>query len=78
MQLMTSFRAVSGHVFWPDDISLLDGKLIDGGRPLNSAQVTDSSLLALAVKHGGRLASLDRRLVTNAVPGGAKCLQLIE
>lgn len=34
-------------------------------------QVTDTYLLALARTHGGRLASLDRRLVVNAVRDGA-------
>lgn len=78
VELMTAFRALPGHVFWPDDISLLDVERIDATRLLNSAQVTDSYLLALACKHGGHLASFDRRLVTNAVRGGSRYLHLIE
>ena len=77
-QLMTTLHGLPGHVFWPDDISLLDAELIDASRLLSSAQVTDSYLLALAIRHGGHLASLDRRLVTDAVRGGAQRLQLIE
>lgn len=76
-QLMTGLCALPGHVFWPDDISLLDTKKLDAMRILNSAQVTDSYLLALACTHGGKLATFDRRLVTDAVRGGAKGLHLI-
>ncbi len=39
--------------------------------------MTDSYLLALARAHGGRLASLDKRLVVDAVVGGRKALELI-
>ena len=76
-QVMTGLCALAGHVFWPDDISLLDTRKLDTARMLTSAQVTDSYLLALACAHGGRLASFDRRLVADAVPGGAKGLHLI-
>lgn len=76
-QLMTGLCALPGHVFWPDDISLLDTKKLDAMRILNSAQVTDSYLLALACTHGGKLATFDRRLVTDAVRGGVKGLHLI-
>jgi len=75
--LMADLCALPGHVFWPDDISLLDPALLDAGRLLSSGQVTDSYLLALAYAHGGRLATFDRRLVTDAVPEGAKTLHLI-
>jgi uncharacterized protein len=75
---MQSLLAHSGHVFWPDDISLLDKAKIDSSRLLTAAQVTDSYLLALARAHGGKLATLDRRLIVDAVIGGAKTLHLIE
>lgn len=75
--LIAGLRQLPGHVFWPDDISLLDEKRIDTARLLSSAQVTDSYLLALACAHGGRLASFDRRLVVDAVRGGAQALHLI-
>ena len=76
-QLMSGLCALRGHVFWPDDISLLDTKKLDASRILSSAQVTDSYLLALACAHGGKLATFDRRLVVDAVKGGAKGLHLI-
>ena len=71
LSLMATLRSLPGHVFWPDDISLMETERIDATRLLNTAQVTDSYLLALACAHEGQLASFDRRLVTDAVRGGA-------
>jgi toxin-antitoxin system PIN domain toxin len=76
-QLMNGLRALPGYVFWPDNISLLDTEMIDTTRLLSSGQVTDSYLLALACAHKGQLATFDRRLVTDAVWGGAQGLHLI-
>lgn len=69
--------ATPGHEFWPDDVSLLDRTLVDSSRLLTPAQTTDSYLLALAVKHGGQLATFDRRLATDAVSGGREALVLL-
>jgi uncharacterized protein len=77
VELMTGLRALPGHEFWPDDLTLFDGRRILSARLLDSAQVTDSYLLALAYAHGGQLATFDRRLVTNAVVNGSKALHLI-
>ena len=70
-------RALGGHQFWPDDITLLDPQRVDSARLLNSNQVTDSYLLALACAHGGKLATFDRHVVTDAVIGGRKTLHVI-
>jgi len=43
------------HRFWPDDVSLLESSLIDPNFVHRPKQVTDIYLLALAVKHDGRL-----------------------
>jgi toxin-antitoxin system PIN domain toxin len=77
MPLMTTLRALPGHVFWPDDISLLNTDICDATRLLHTDQITDSYLLALARAHGGKLATFDRRMVTDAVPGGALALHVI-
>lgn len=55
------------HVFWPDDISLSDYALFDPSSILGPNQITDVYLLALAVKNGGRLATLDRSVPLRAV-----------
>jgi toxin-antitoxin system PIN domain toxin len=76
-ELLASLRDLPGHEFWPDDVSLLDQERVDRSRLLDSAQVTDSYLLALAVARGGQLATFDQRLVADAVIHGAKALHLI-
>jgi predicted nucleic acid-binding protein len=76
--LMASLCALPGHVFWADDISLLDAGKFDLVRLLNASQVTDSYLLALACSHGGKLATFDRRLAAGAVVNGAQGLHLIQ
>ena len=40
--------------------------------------LTDSYLLALALRHGGKLATFDKKLVVHAVHGGAAALHVIE
>ena len=61
--------AATDHAFWPDDISLLDERLIDRNHVLGPKQLTDIYLLALAVKHGGRLVTFDRAIPIAAVRG---------
>ena len=73
----TALRALPGFHFWPDNISVADPERIDATRLLTHGQVTDSYLLALARAHDGRLASLDRHLVVDAVHEGSDALELI-
>jgi toxin-antitoxin system PIN domain toxin len=76
-EVVRGLRALPGHAFWPDDISLLDERHISTERLLESGQVTDSYLLALAAAHDGKLATFDRRLVSAAVLHGAQAVHLI-
>lgn len=57
----------TGHVFWPDSISLLAPQRVKWDRVLGSRQVTDLYLLALAVEHGGCLVTFDRAIPLEAV-----------
>jgi len=57
------------HEFWPDDVSLLDDRIVDGERVHGPRQVTDLYLLALAVHHGGRFATFDGGIPVSAVRG---------
>lgn len=57
------------HEFWPADVNLLDAGLFDWSRMLGHRQVTDVYLLSLAVRHGGRLVMLDKRITVDAVAG---------
>jgi toxin-antitoxin system PIN domain toxin len=76
-ELLAILRSLNGHEFWPDDISLFDYRRVNSARLLNSGQVTDTYLLALACAHGGKLATFDRQLVVDAVVNGDKALLLI-
>jgi len=76
-RLLQQMMALPGHVFWPDDVSLFSTPGVDLDRLLTAAQVADSYLLALARAHGGKLASFDRRLITDAVREGASTLHVI-
>jgi toxin-antitoxin system PIN domain toxin len=57
------------HEFWPDDISIADEQIFDRNHILGPNQTTDVYLLALAVKHGGRLVTFDRGVPFKAVRG---------
>ncbi len=77
-ELMAAFVAHPGHAFWPDAFTLLDRQRVDAARLLDSAQVADSYLLALAASHGGKLATFDRQLVADAVMNGQQSLHIIQ
>lgn len=64
--------AKGGNEFWPDDLSILDDAHIDHTRLLGPRQLTDVYLLALAVKHGGRLVTLDHSLSFKAARGASE------
>lgn len=76
-ELFAKLCALPGHEFWPDGITLMDSQRIDSARLLDSGQVTDTYLLALAAAHSGKLATFDRHLVPDAVKGGAEALHRI-
>jgi uncharacterized protein len=76
-ELMAAFLSLEGHEFWPDDVTLFDPSRVDTSRLLDSTQITDSYLVALARAHGGKLATFDRHLVSDAVTGGRSSIQLI-
>jgi uncharacterized protein len=75
--VMTILCGLGGHEFWADDVTLFNGQLVDTTRLLDSGQVTDTYLLALASAHGGKLATFDRHMVTDAVVNGVSALHLI-
>jgi hypothetical protein len=75
--ILSGLLALDGHEFWAEDISLFDSALVDPTRLLDSAQITDSYLLALASAHDGQLATFDRRLVADAVRNGRQALHVI-
>jgi predicted nucleic acid-binding protein len=52
------------HRFWSDDIGLPEGVAPFRDRLLGHRQITDAYLLGLAIHHGGKLATLDRGLLS--------------
>jgi toxin-antitoxin system PIN domain toxin len=64
--------ATPHHAFWPDDLSVLEPARFAHDRWLDSRQITDAYLLALAVHRGGVFVTLDHgidiSLVTGATP----------
>lgn len=74
-QVAEGLRAITegvDHAFWPDDVSVLDERCIDFTRLHGHRQISDAYLLALAVKHGGTLASFDAAVPLSAVRGATK------
>jgi uncharacterized protein len=66
---LQSLRALDACHFWADSVSLVDSACLAAGAMLAPATVTDTYLLALAVSHGGRLATFDRRIAWQNVVG---------
>ena len=69
VERLRAATAHSAHEFWPDSESLLNEKLIDPTRLHGPRQLTDVYLVALAMKHGGRLVTFDATISTGAVKG---------
>ena len=67
VQRLKRATSQSTHEFWPDSISIADAGLVRADHLLGPRQLTDIYLLALAVRHGGRLVTFDRAIVTDAV-----------
>ena len=75
LEILAQVREAPGHHFWTDSISILDALVADS--LITHAQITDVYLLALAVDHQGRVATLDRRIPADAVRGGPEALEVI-
>ena len=55
-------RAEPDHVFWPHETSVVDLNPEIKARVRGHQQVTDAILLDLAIRNGGHLVTLDRRI----------------
>jgi uncharacterized protein len=69
---LRAFAAQSDHEFWPDDVSLRNPEVFMADRIHGSRQITDLYLLAVAVKHSGRLATFDESIPLNALNSAKK------
>ena len=66
------FCATSDHHFWPDTISFRDSEAFDVRSIRGHRQLTDTYLLALAVKRNGRFVTFDARASLAAVKGARR------
>ena len=60
MELLTRLTRRPDHRFWTTDIALAEAVQSLQERLFSHRQVTDAYLLGLAIKHNGRLVTLDR------------------
>lgn len=74
---LRAIRALPGHHFWPDEVSVADPAFFAPALLSSHSRVTDSYLLALAHANGGCLATMDTKLATEVVPAGKAALELI-
>ena len=65
---LRTFVEHTDHEFWSDEVSIRDATAIVADRIHGGRQITDLYLLALAVRHRGRLATFDQSIPISAVP----------
>ncbi|MDE2874153.1 MAG: PIN domain-containing protein [Gemmatimonadota bacterium] len=75
--LLGRMRRLEGHVFWADDVSPADSTAKPFARVAGYRQITDAHLLALALRRGGVLVTLDRGLAELAGPDESDALEMI-
>jgi hypothetical protein len=64
---LSGFAAATNHEFWPDTLTLRDAKFFATDRIHGGKGITDLYLLALAIRHRGRLITFDQGIVISAV-----------
>ncbi|MCK9589317.1 MAG: TA system VapC family ribonuclease toxin [Terrimicrobiaceae bacterium] len=64
---LSGFVGATDHEFWPDSLTLRDSKSFAPDRIHGGRQLTDLYLLALASRHGGRLATFDQGIPLSSV-----------
>jgi len=63
------------HQFWPDSISLPEAMKVLTMPIVGHQQITDAYLVALAIRHRGKLATLDQRIATFAPAGSVEAVR---
>jgi uncharacterized protein len=70
MAFVQALTALPGHTFWPDAVTLTDQDRFHHDQFGGANQLSDIYLLGLAATRGGKLATLDKRILVKAVRGG--------
>ncbi|MGA4580141.1 TA system VapC family ribonuclease toxin [Limisphaera sp. VF-2] len=68
VQVLAANTRDADHVFWPDALPVEEAVGFAGLRLAGHRQLTDAYLLGLAIRHGGRLATLDRAVLDLTAP----------
>lgn len=68
-RFLRKLTSLQGHVFWPEETSILNNPWIGIEKIHTHKLVTDTHLLALALHHKGCLATFDRGMLSLR-PGG--------
>jgi uncharacterized protein len=76
LELLRLITSLPHHVFWADDVALASSDFVAADKLVGYRQVTDAHLLAVALRHGGRLATLDRG-VRDLVPDGISASEAV-
>lgn len=75
LTILRQFCALDGHSFWTESVSVRD--ILQPDVIITHTHVTDIYLLGLAVRNGGKLATLDQRIPASAINDGPAALELI-
>lgn len=77
--VLTANTAAKDHTFWPDELPFSEAIAFAGARLVGHQQTTDAYLLGLALRRGGKLATLDERIAALTEAGSAerKALEMI-
>ena len=77
IHVLAQIRALPGHQFVPDDVSVMDLKRFPQLRTATPAQLTDLYLLGLAGQHHLTFVTLDGRVPAHLVVGGEAALLVV-
>lgn len=66
---LKQFTSSDQHVFWPDNVSVLDPSRLSADKLSGHREITNAYLLGQTVAHGGALATFDTRVRLAAAVG---------
>lgn len=77
IRVLAANTAAKDHRFWPDELPLAEAVQHAGVRLMGHQQVNDAYLLGLALRHGGLLATVDKRITALTPAGSAERKALV-
>lgn len=77
VELVRQLRSVEGHRRWEDGVDLVEDAVVIRARVVGHHQVSDVLLAAVAARHGGVLATVDRGVVEALHPNDRHLVEMI-